>query len=238
MQSIFKRYEKKYLITKDKAAFLQMFLRQHMEIDGEYLVRNFYYDTDDWEIIRESMEKPLYKEKLRLRAYGQVKADSHGFLELKKKFNGISYKRRIAFPLCELKSRSIREIVRAHDSQISRELGFYLQNRAVYEKICIAYNRTAFFGINDRDLRITFDKDISFSLDINPFDAHNKKIGCPILDQNHIVMEIKTPCAIPLWLSRILSEMQIFHRSLSKYGLCFTGHILKYQGLEDLRNVS
>ena len=238
MQSIFKRCEKKYLITKDNAAILQMLLRQHMEIDGEYLVQNFYYDTADWEIIRESIEKPLYKEKLRLRFYGQFEADSQGFLELKKKFKGISYKRRIAFPLCELKSRSIREIVSTHNSQISREIGFYLQNRAVYEKIHIAYNRMAFFGVKDRELRLTFDKNILFSLDMNRFDAYDYKIGYPILDQNQMVMEIKTPYAIPLWLSRVLSEMHIFPRSLSKFGACYTGHILKYQGLEEIKNAS
>ena len=225
MQSSFNRRENKYLVTAEQGAVLQRQLMQYMKIDrqGEYLVQNLYYDTDDWDVIRESIEKPLYKEKLRLRFYGQKTNESRGFLELKKKFKGITYKRRIDFPLCELERRGIREIVLSIDSQISREIGFFLQRKAVSEKVYIAYTRIAYNGIDDGDLRITFDKDVFFRL-INS-DNYNSGDNRQILKSNQMIMEIKTAGAMPLWLTKALSENNIFPVPFSKFGTCYTGHI-------------
>jgi SPX domain protein involved in polyphosphate accumulation len=207
---------------------------------GEYLIQDLYFDTADWDIIRKSIEKPLYKEKLRLRFYDQYSPESQGFLELKKKFDGIVYKRRIAFPLKELKNRCVREIVSSIDSQISREIGFYLQNNKVSEKIHITYKRNAYTGIEDRDLRITFDKDIFFnlsSLDNNPDDYHLTQ-NQMILDQNQMVMEIKTTGAMPLWLTCALSKNSIFPAPFSKFGVCYTEHIVKCHDMEGVMNVA
>jgi hypothetical protein len=248
MQSIFKRYEKKYLVTGEQGAILQRLMAHHMVLDrqGEYLVQDLYFDTPDWDIIRESIEKPFYKEKLRLRLYDQYRAESQGFLELKKKYDGIVYKRRIAFPLGELKNRCVREIVSAIDSQISREIGFFLQTNQVSEKIRIGYRRIAYTGtgIEDTDLRITFDKDIFFQLsplaNNNPENDRQFKTieeNNMILDQNQMVMEIKTTDAMPLWLTQALSKNNIFPTAFSKFGLCYTGHIYKSQDLE-VKNVA
>ncbi|MDR0502222.1 MAG: polyphosphate polymerase domain-containing protein [Treponema sp.] len=225
MQSIFNRRENKYLVTMEQGAVLQRKLTQYMTIDrhGEYLVQNLYFDTDDWEIIRESIERPMYKEKLRLRFYGQKTRESHGFLELKKKFHGITYKRRIDFPLCELESRSIREIVSSLDSQISREIIFFMQRKEISEKIYIAYARIAYNGIGDGDLRITFDKDVFFRLiSFNNYDSGENR---QILKPNQMIMEIKTTGAMPLWLAKTLSENSIFPVPFSKFGVCYTGYI-------------
>ena len=232
MQNFFKRHEKKYLITQEQGAALQEIISRRMKTDqqGEYLVQNLYYDTANWDIIRKSIEKPLYKEKLRLRLYGQYKADSTGFLELKKKFDGTTYKRRITVPLRELKSRGIREIVSAHDSQIHNEIGFFLGNNAVSEKIHIAFKRTAYTGMEDADLRITFDKDIMFSLctwDKRGFDYYNPGCGIQILKPNQSILEIKTAYAMPLWLTGILCDNSIFPASFSKYGVCYVKFICK-----------
>jgi len=245
MQNIFRRCEKKYLITGEQGRSLQKLVAQHTEIDqqGEYLIRDLYYDTDNWDIICKSIERPSYKEKLRLRLYGEYNNESQGFLEMKRKYDDIVYKRRIAFPVGELKDRRIREIVSADDSQISREISYFLQNNPVSEKIHIAYKRTAYNGIEDNGLRITFDRNVAFHLCLLNNDFFNEYNNCQIddrqiLDSNHMLMEIKTEYAIPLWLTGILSKNNIFPVSFSKYGVCYARHISKLQGLEGRKNVA
>jgi len=245
MQNIFKRHEKKYLITTEQGTDLQRLITRYAEIDrqGEYLIQDMYYDTADWGIICKSIEKPIYKEKLRLRFYGQYNSGSQGFLEMKKKYDGIVYKRRIVFPLGELKSRSVREIVSSVDSQIAREISYFLQTNQVSEKIHIAYKRAAYTGIEDNGLRITFDKDIVFhlcSLNNNNLSEYNpgNYNGCQILDDNQVLMEIKTAGAIPLWLTRTLSENNIFPVSFSKFGVCYVKHISKRQGVKEVKNAA
>jgi hypothetical protein len=250
MQNIFRRCEKKYLITSEQGAALQKLTSQYTAIDqqGEYLVQDLYYDTDNWDIICKSMEKPLYKEKLRLRLYGQYSNESRGFLEMKRKYDGIVYKRRIAFPFGELKNHRIREIVSADGSQISREINFFLQNNPVSEKIHIAYKRTAYNDTENNGLRITFDRDIAFHLcplcndffsKYDPYEHNDCQIdGYQILDPNQTLMEIKTTGAIPLWLTRALSENNIYPVSFSKFGVCYARYILKWQSLEGRKNVA
>jgi SPX domain protein involved in polyphosphate accumulation len=245
MQNIFRRREKKYLITSEQGATLQKLIGCYTAIDqqAEYLVRDLYYDTANWDIISKSIEKPSYKEKLRLRLYGEYNSESQGFLEMKRKYDGIVYKRRIAFPLGELKNSSVREIVSADDSQISREIGYFLQVNSVSEKIHIAYKRTAYNSIEDKALRITFDRDIVFhlcSLNGNYFSEYNdcKIEGRQIIEPNQMLMEIKTEDAIPLWLVRALSENNIFPVSFSKFGVCYARYISKLQGLQERKNVA
>ena len=247
MENIFMRDEKKYLITTDKAAVLQMQLARHMTIDrlSEYLVQNIYFDTDSWDIIRESIEKPLYKEKLRLRFYDQFNSLSKGYLELKKKYEGIVYKRRMAFPLNHLKTRGVREIVSNDDSQISREISFFLQNNPVYEKIYLAYKRIAYNGVEEKDFRVTFDRDVIFSIikpDINAgkllnFNFHSECSRQP-LNHNQIIMEIKAAGAIPMWFTRTLSELKIFPVSISKAGTCYALHAMNYYNPQEEKNAA
>jgi SPX domain protein involved in polyphosphate accumulation len=248
MQNVFRRREKKYLITMEQGAVLQRLITLYAEIDrqGEYLIQDLYYDTADWDIICKAIEKSLYKEKLRLRFYGQYNSGSPGFLEMKRKFEGIVYKRRIAFPLGELKDRSVREIVSALDSQIAREISYFLQTNQVSEKIHIAYKRAAYTGIEDKCLRITFDKNIVFHLcflnnnnlgEYSPDDYNDCQIeGRQILDDNQMLMEIKTTGAIPLWLTHALSENNIFPVSFSKVGVCYVKHISKWHGVKEVKN--
>jgi len=243
MQNIFRRCEKKYLITSEQGAALQRLIGCYTAIDrqGEYLIRDLYYDTANWDIISKSIEKPSYKEKLRLRLYGEYNSESQGFLEMKRRYDGIVYKRRIAFPLGELKNCSVREIVSADDSQISREISYFLKINPVLEKIHIAYKRAAYIGIEDKGLRITFDRDIGFhlcSLISNKFDEYNPDNDHQILDSNQMLMEIKTEGAIPLWLTRALSENNIFPVSFSKFGTCYARYISKLQDLQERKNVA
>ncbi|MDR2656187.1 MAG: polyphosphate polymerase domain-containing protein [Oscillospiraceae bacterium] len=230
MQTTFRRYEKKYLITREQRSALQALLPRYMSPDrfGEYLVQNLYYDTENWDCIRESIKKPCYKEKLRLRCYGVPNQNTEFFLELKKKFKELVCKRRIAIPAQKFGGRTVRVIVAAEASQIGRELDFYLQSNAVSEKIYISYNRTAFAGIKDEGLRVTFDTDIRFrqsGLDFfHPFD------GKPVLPPGKTLMEVKTLGGMPVWMARALSEYKIFPTAFSKYGVCYSDYIIKQPG--------
>jgi SPX domain protein involved in polyphosphate accumulation len=217
----------KYLVTREQAEAIRRIMSQHMVPDhfGEYLVQNLYYDTDDWSVIRDSIEKPLYKEKMRLRCYGVPDCDSKFYLELKKKYKGIVYKRRIDILPKDLFGGSVREIVSEEDSQIARELDFYLKQNAVSEKIYISYKRIAYTGVEDEGLRVTFDTDIRFRLDRLHF--WNPWEGGAILPRDAALMEVKTLGGMPLWLARALSENEVHPSPFSKYGACYTGFIMK-----------
>jgi len=227
MQSIFKRYENKYLITYAQHAALYNLLSRRMAPDyyGEYLVQNLYYDTENWDVIRASIESPLFKEKLRLRCYGDISQQSDLFLELKKKYDGVVHKRRIAIPADALSGGSVRGAVAKDTSQIAHELGFYLKSHAVSEKMYIVYRRAAFTGTSDAGLRVTIDSDVRFRLGSLDFSCPG--YGHAILPQGKTLMEIKTFGGMPIWLARALCDNQIYPTSFSKYGICYTNYILK-----------
>ena len=237
MKSIFKRNEKKYIISKEQSLDFQEIISKHMEPYhyDNYVVQNIYYDTENWDLIRASTEKPLYKEKMRLRCYGIPNNESKIFLELKKKYKGIVYKYRISIPFNEfskLPQSSAMNIAATNDSQVSRELNYFMNKYNVSKKIHIAYKRTAFTGdiplelYEKNELRITFDSDIRFRLDKFDF-LINPDIGTPLLPKDIVVMEIKTPAIIPLWMAAALSELKIFPMPFSKYGKCYTGFLIK-----------
>ena len=221
MQLTFKRYEYKYLVTRKQADAVTAILLEYMVPDkyGTYWVQNLYYDTENWAVICKSMDKPLYKEKLRMRCYGIPEESSNVFLELKKKYAGEVNKRRVALPISTL-LQPIRDVIEGEDSQIARELAFYMKVNPVEEKMFIAFLRTAYSGIEDDKLRVTFDKNIRYRLD--KLDFYHPEEGQEVLDEEYQVMEIKTRNGIPLWLSRLLSENSIYKSSYSKYGTCFT----------------
>jgi len=227
MQSIFKRYETKYLVTEAQAAALRRMMSQYMAPDqyGAYLVQNLYYDTARWDVIQASLEKPAYKEKMRLRCYGEAGRDSTMFLELKKKFKGVVYKRRIAIPARALANRSVRAIVSETPEQIARELDFYLQSNGVAERIYISYQRKAFAGIDDEELRVTFDTDIRFRVD--DVRLANPGGGQCVLPEGKMLMEVKALGAMPLWLAGALSAHGVFPTTFSKFGVCYTNYIHK-----------
>jgi len=235
MQSIFKRYEKKYIVTREQYAALKDVLSRHMAPDffGKYLVQNLYYDTDKWDVIRASIEKPVYKEKMRLRCYGAINQEGVLFLELKKKYKGIVYKRRISIPVKTFSGNSIRSVIPDGASQIARELDYYIKNNAVSEKIYISYNRIAYAGIADDELRVTVDTDVRFRLDC--LDYSKPGDGHAILPEGEMLLEIKTTGGIPVWLSRALCENEIFPTPFSKYGVCYTNHILLEPGFKGRR---
>lgn len=231
IQTVFKRHEIKFLLTKEQSELIQEKMAEYMEGDqfGKCNICNLYFDTKDFLLIRRSMEKPIYKEKLRLRSYGLATIGDHIFIEIKKKYKGVVYKRRVSMKyedaICYLYQRKNRM-----DTQISREIDYFLKH---YENlnpmVFLSYDREAFYAKNNSDFRMTFDKNIFW----RDYDLSLKKgsYGMPILENDQILLEVKTANAIPLWLTKILSECHIFKTSFSKYGNAYK-EICKKQQIE------
>ena len=221
IQTVFERTEKKYILTLSQRRRLLEVISRYIKPDeyGESTVCSLYFDTDDSRLIRHSMEKPVYKEKLRLRSYSTPKRDSNVFLELKKKYNGVVYKRRQTLKYTQAMDY-IREGVMPNDSQIMREIDWAMQYYpGIAPKMFIAYDRTAFYSKTDHELRITFDRNVRFRTD--NLDLAKGHYGERILDANLCIMEIKALCAMPLWLTQALSDLKIFPGSFSKYGTAY-----------------
>ena len=204
-------------------------MKNHVAADEhpQYSLCNIYYDTDDWRLIRKSIEKPVYKEKLRIRSYGIPQNGDKVFVELKKKFSGVVYKRRIALPAEDAFPLDIKD-ERLQDSksvQTKNEIEWFLKLYNAYPRMFIGYDREAYSGITDSGLRITFDTNMRFRTDRLDLRCGDEKVS-PILKNDGILCEIKIPGACPIWLCRLLSESRAFPISFSKYGTCYRDHIL------------
>jgi len=219
-QSIFERVEVKYILSEDQFLKMRERLLPFMCVDeyGLSTIQSIYYDTDNYELIRNSLEKPVYKEKLRLRLYGNKVSDNETvFLELKKKYDGIVYKRRISLTYREAIDYLEKGVYPQKDSQILREIDYFLKLYNPTKRTYIAYDRVALYGKENPDLRITFDQNISAVFEKGNFDSMEK--GNLLLNKGEHLMEIKVPGAMPLWMSEILSDLKIYPSSFSKYGM-------------------
>lgn len=221
-QNVFKRYELKYLINTEQYEAIRHKLSEHMVEDkyGKSTISNIYFDTPNDLLIRRSIEKPVYKEKLRLRSYGTAEKNGIAYVELKKKYDSVVYKRRIALLYDEaidflLNRKKIK------DSQIVREINYFLDLYGDLKPAeVISYDREAMYERENSDLRITFDKNIL----CRDYDLSLKKgvYGESILEDGYTLMEIKTGTSIPLWLCDVLSKNAIYKTSFSKYGVAYT----------------
>lgn len=223
----FKRYEKKYLLTQEKYEQLREALDGRIEPDEYYssTVCSIYYDTDDYSLIRHSIEGPVYKEKLRVRSYNVPAPEDTVFVELKKKFKGIVYKRRAAMSAAEAAQYLAGKTAAPTDSQMLREIDWFLHQYLPAPKVLIACDRLAFRAKDAYELRITFDRDIRWrdtELELT-LGSHGK----PLLAEGQVLMEIKIPGAAPLWLARLLSDLEIYPVSFSKYGTCYKENVLE-----------
>ena len=225
IQHTFKRVEKKYVITGEQEGALLRRLEPYMRMDeyGRHTVLNIYFDTEDYALIRESVEKPVYKEKFRLRAYSTSGEEDVVFAELKKKYKGVVYKRRIAACAWEIDRVIGGETIPGEDVQTQREMHWFFGMYRPKPRVFIGYDRFALIGREDENLRVTFDHDIRWRQE--RLSLASGADGEPVLGDNPIVMEIKIPGAAPFWLARLLSEMRIFPTSFSKYGACYLTHI-------------
>lgn len=225
VQTVFKRYEKKYFLTREQEEEFLKRLEGRMKLDqyGEHTICNIYFDTPDFDLIRASIEKPIYKEKLRLRSYGVPQSrDAKVFVEIKKKFDGVVYKRRIQMTLEEAEAYLYEHIHPERDSQILREIDWFLKQNPVVPAVCLAYDRRAFAGIEDPDFRLTIDRNIRARK--KQLRLSDGTVGEAILPENTSLMEIKIPGVMPLWMAQILSELKIYPVSFSKYGTYYMQH--------------
>lgn len=223
VQTVFNRYEKKYLMPEPVYLALRERLAPYMQVDcyGVTRICNIYYDTADSMLIRRSIESPVYKEKLRLRTYGVPTLNSTAFLEIKKKYKGLVNKRRVTMPLYEAIAYVENGLppsgdYSAAEQQILREIDFFLKRYPLRPALNLSYERIAMFETANPDFRVTFDRDIrgrreNMHLDYGAY-------GTALLPEGYYLMETKILDASPLWFTRILSELSIYQTRFSKYG--------------------
>ena len=231
-QKIFKRYELKYLINVEQKMRLLSSMSEYMSIDkyGKSDIRNLYFDTENYRLIRQSLEKPLYKEKLRIRSYGIAFDSDAVFVELKKKYDHVVYKRRISLPYIDANNWLLKNNGRL-DLQISREIDYFLNfYEGLSPKAFISYEREAYYMRNGEDFRVTFDSNIlGRSTDLS---LSSKTYGRSLLGNGEFLMEIKCSGGIPLWMVSALSREKIYKTSFSKYGTFYKNEIIK-QGVNN-----
>lgn len=230
----FARKEIKFLLNMEQYQYLMQVIPQYMDPDKycvggrEYSIFNIYYDTPDDFLIRESLSKPYYKEKIRLRSYYSPAApDDTVFLEIKKKIGGIVTKRRVQMTLAEsgvyLRNRIKPKTNKYITDQVFRELDAFLEHYPVAPKQYISYQREAFFGKDNSDFRLTFDRKITerrYDLGLE-----YESYGNFIIEADQRLMEVKVSDSVPEWLVSVLSEMKIFKTSFSKYGRAYANFI-------------
>ncbi|MBQ3546073.1 MAG: polyphosphate polymerase domain-containing protein [Lachnospiraceae bacterium] len=230
---VFNRVEKKYLIDADTYERFCQAIEPYMNydkhcVDGAfYSINNIYYDTDTDELIRRSIDKPPYKEKLRLRSYGVPELEDKVWLEIKKKFKGIVNKRRTLIRLYRAYDFVEKGIIPKAsgylNEQVVKELKYFIDFYNPKPKLFLKYDRIAMFGKEDSELRITFDTNITtrrYDLRLEA-GQHGEKL----LEEDMILMEIKTIDSLPLWLTNILTNFEIKSNSFSKYGTEYLKYI-------------
>ena len=216
--AVMKRYEFKYIVTAEQRHFLEQRLEGHMKIDkyGITSIASLYYDTMDYRLIRTSIEKPPYKEKIRLRSYGLATDESPVFLELKRKYDGIVYKRRVQSTIPFVEGFFAREGDIPANGQIAREISYFRDYYGtLVPAILIIYDRAAYFEPGG-DLRLTLDANPRYRVD--DLNLTSSMEGMPLLPEGSSILEIKVQGAMPLWLCHILDEGKIYKTTFSKIG--------------------
>lgn len=232
-KEVFSRKEEKYIVTKDmyekivKDSGDRIIADEYSKNNSFYQICNIYYDTPDNNLIRTSLQKPKYKEKIRLRSYGIPSKDTKVFLEIKKKFKGCVYKRRTTLKLNEAyefaATGNIGEIKEYMNPQIMQELSYAIKTYKIQPKVYLAYERRAFFGAENSEFRLTFDKNIISRRDDTRLEYG--VFGERVIDENEMVMEVKYGNRMPLWFIKILRKYNLEKTSFSKYGTEYTNFI-------------
>lgn len=235
----FKRKETKYVLEEGDYLALMALIGDKLEED-EYPyshIESIYYDTPDWRMINRSMEKPLYKEKLRVRVYGQAHEGCTAFVELKKKFDGIVYKRRIGMSLegalAFLNGMDFDEAMAAfppasdqleleptwRDRQIAREIRACADRwQPLVPSMIISVDRTSLRASDGSGVRMTFDFDSRWR---NTQLSFGEALGSPLMGPGQVILEIKAQGSYPLWLVHALDRAKIYPVSNTKYGRAY-----------------
>ena len=227
-QTVFKRYEIKYMLTLEQKEKILNAMQDYMALDkyGRSSIRNVYFDTDNYRLIRRSIDKPAYKEKLRIRSYGRPKNENgRVFVELKKKYDHVVYKRRLDLPCNTAFDWASGKTCCPQNTQISREIEYFLSYyETLHPAAFLSYEREAYFDKSGGSFRVTFDDTILFRQ--NELTLLSDAYGEPLLEDGKVLMELKCAGGLPLWLVKVLSEEKIYKTSFSKYGTGYTRFIL------------
>lgn len=219
---VFRRRELKFLLDQDQRQIMEEVMAQRMVPDkyGRNTICNLYYDTPDYRLIRHSLSRPVYKEKLRLRSYGKAEGNADVYLELKKKYKGIVYKRRVKTTEAEAKAFMQREGALRKQNQISREL-LYVRDfyRDLEPRVYLCYDRQAWYDPVDRGFRMTIDSNVRYRTQM--LSLASAMEGRQILEPNQSLLEVKAEGAVPMWLVELLTQQGLFKRSFSKYGMAY-----------------
>lgn len=221
-QNVFKRYELKYMLTTEQKQQLVARMEPYMQLDkfGRTTIRNLYYDTNDYLLVRRSVEKPFYKEKLRIRSYCRAEAESPVFVELKKKYDSVVYKRRIALPEQQAMAWTAGECSCTKKSQISNEIDYFLSYyQNLHPAVYLSYEREAYYCKDGSDFRVTFDDTVLCRQE--DLSLCSEAYGTQILPKGKVLLELKCSGGIPLWMTNFLSEERIYKTSFSKYGTAY-----------------
>lgn len=245
-QAVFKRYEIKYRVTEEQRQAVLRAMEPYMSIDdfGLTTIRNLYFDTDDYILARHSIAKPDFKEKLRIRSYARASKDSTVFMELKRKYDGVVYKRRVGLTESEADSwtagRGAPLIHREHP-QLAGEIDYFLGLYGDLKPVVyLSYDREAYRMKDGSDFRVTFDsrikaRDYDISLESDVY-------GTDLIGEGEYLMEIKCSGGIPLWMTSVLSAEGIYKTSFSKYGTAYrkmiypalnAGHTYSFERAEE-----
>lgn len=226
-QMVFKRYEFKYLITRSQQNCLFAAMEPYMNLDeyGHSSIRNIYFDTPDFRLARRSLESPIYKEKLRVRSYGRAQAGDKVFIELKKKYKSVVYKRRLAL-LQEQATTCLYGGGALPDTQIGGEIAYVLNYyQTLQPAVFLSYERHALHAKDESDFRVTFDENILYRQEA--LSLNSDAFGEALLRPDQVLMELKIDGGLPLWMVRALSDQKIFKTSFSKYGAAYQNLFLK-----------
>lgn len=234
-QTVFKRYELKYILNEEQHARILRAMAPHMERDkfGQSTIRNIYFDTDDYILARHSIAKPDFKEKLRIRSYAQAGSSDTVFVELKRKYDRVVYKRRVALPESQAMRWTTGGGSNSGTTQMTSEIDYFLDYyKNLRPMLFLSYDREAYrmkagadaLTEGTDDFRVTFDTNIlcrDFDLSLG-----SAVYGTPIMEPGKILMELKCSGGIPLWMVQVLSEEKVYKTSFSKYGTAYTDLIL------------
>ena len=215
--SVMKRYELKFHLNKWQVEYFKQEILKHMKIDqyGLTTISSLYYDTPNFTLINRSIEKPAYKEKIRLRSYGVAKEGSPVFLEIKRKNEKIVYKRRIVSKEANVE-RFFKSNKEFNDTQIARELLAFKEKYGELEpKYLVIYDRIAYYQDNS-DVRVTLDMNPRYR--VEDLNLHTSTEGISLLGEDEAILEVKVQHSIPLWLVEILTKAKIYQTSFSKVG--------------------
>ena len=226
---VMKRYEMKYILSPEQTEYFKESVKDHMKIDkfGLTSIASLYYDTPNYRLIRTSIEKPAFKEKIRLRSYGIATDTSPVFLELKRKAYGIVYKRRVQSTIPLVKKFFDCEGDICAGGQINKEITTFRDYYQTLVPACmIIYDRIAYFQ-PDGDLRLTIDHNPRYRYE--DLDLRVSMDGNSLLKDGYTILEVKVQQAVPLWLSSILTNGKIYKGSFSKYGEAYKHQAYKHQ---------